>query len=192
MDKIKEFKYKKIKNFLTLSETNILKDYCRIKHRLNKQLFDTDPEGSGTTNSDTSIYADPLMESLLINKNSEMEKLTGLSLKPTYALWRMYTKFAELAPHKDRRACEISATINVGSDGTDWPIFIDHQLIYLNPGEALVYLGRDLTHWRGEFTGDWQAQVFLHYVDANGPFADQWKDKRIKWGSKFINIEGSR
>ena len=88
MDKIKEFKYKKIKNFLTLSETNILKDYCRIKHRLNKQLFDTDPEGSGTTNSDTSIYADPLMESLLINKNSEMEKLTGLSLKPTYAFYR--------------------------------------------------------------------------------------------------------
>jgi hypothetical protein len=192
MDTIKEFKYKKIENFLTLSETNILKDYCRINHRLNKTKFDLDLEGSGTTNFDTSFYGDPLMESLLINKNSEMEKLTGLSLKPTYAFWRMYTKFAELAPHKDRPACEISATVNIGGDGTDWPIIIDKKPIYLKPGEAALYLGCELIHSREEFTGDWQAQAFLHYVDANGPFANQWKDKRIKWGSKFINKEGRK
>ena len=187
MVSIREFKYRKIKDFLTLSEKNLLKDYCRIKHRLNKKNFDLDPETSRTTNFDTAIYGDPIMESLLINKNSQMEKITGLSLKPTYSFWRMYTKFVELTPHKDRPACEISVTINIGGDGTDWPIIIDKKQIDLKPGEASVYLGCELVHSRKEFLGDWQAQVFLHYVDANGPFADHWKDKRIKWGTQLIN-----
>jgi PKHD-type hydroxylase len=33
-------------------------------------------------------------------------------------------------------------------------------------------------HWRKKFKGEWQAQVFLHYVDADGPHKE-WKfDKR--------------
>jgi hypothetical protein len=179
MDNIKNFKYKKIKNFLTETEINLFKDYCRIRHRLNKNYFDTEQ----SSNLDTAIYADPLMESLLINKNLEMEKFTGLSLKPTYAYWRMYTKFADLKPHKDRPACEISVTINLGGDGTSWPIYMEGNSVNLNPGDAVIYLGCELSHWREEFQGDWQAQTFLHYVDANGPNADHWKDKRIKWGT---------
>jgi hypothetical protein len=40
MDSIKKFKYKKIENFLTVDETNLFKDYCRIRHRLNTESFD--------------------------------------------------------------------------------------------------------------------------------------------------------
>tara|TARA_R110000772_G_scaffold33787_2_gene82220 strand:- start:987 stop:1544 length:558 start_codon:yes stop_codon:yes gene_type:complete len=179
MDKIKKFKYKKIKKFLTASEVNLFKDYCRIRHRLNKEFFGDEQ----SNNFDTEIYADPLMESLLINKNGKMEKLTGVSLKPTYSFWRMYTKFTDLEPHKDRHACEISVTINLGSDGTSWPIYMEGNPVDLNPGDAVIYLGCELSHWREEFKGDWQAQAFLHYVDADGPYADHWKDKRILWGT---------
>ena len=63
MDSIKKFKYKKIENFLTVDETNLFKDYCRIRHRLNTESFDVK-----LANLDTRFYADPLMESLLINK----------------------------------------------------------------------------------------------------------------------------
>jgi PKHD-type hydroxylase len=36
-------------------------------------------------------------------------------------------------------------------------------------------------HWREKYTeGKWQAQVFLHYVDANGKYADWKYDKRNK------------
>lgn len=46
-------------------------------------------------------------------------------------------------------------------------------------GDAVLYRGCEVHHWRKKYKeGQWQAQVFLHYVDANGPHAE-WKfDKR--------------
>jgi predicted 2-oxoglutarate/Fe(II)-dependent dioxygenase YbiX len=48
-------------------------------------------------------------------------------------------------------------------------------------GDAALYRGMDKVHWREPYKeGKWQAQVFLHYVDADGPHAE-WKfDKRKK------------
>jgi hypothetical protein len=108
MENIKNFKYKLIKNFLTQEEINLLTDYCRIKHRVNLNLFDFQQNDNG----DTFFYGDPLMESLMVNKLNLMQKETGLELLPTYAFWRMYTINADLKKHKDRPACEISVYSN--------------------------------------------------------------------------------
>jgi hypothetical protein len=178
MKTIKNFKYKLIKNFLTIEEIKLLKDYCRIKHRLNFNLFDFKQNDNG----DTFFYGDPLMESLMVNKINIVERETGLKLIPTYSFWRMYTMFADLKKHIDREACEISVTIMIGSDGTSWPIYMNGMEINLQPGDAAVYLGCEVEHWREEFKGDWHAQTFLHYVDENG-FNKEWKrDKRLLFG----------
>jgi hypothetical protein len=182
MDTIRNFKYKKIEKFLNTSEVNLLKDYCRIRHRINKSGFDI--QQSKTL--DTMFYGDPLMESLLINKKEKMQELTGLKLLPTYAFWRMYTKFADLKKHSDRPSCEISVTVNIGGDGTSWPFLVDKSSIDLKPGDAVLYLGCEVEHWRDEFQGDWFAQTFLHYVDAEGPYKEYWKDGRLKWGEEKI------
>lgn len=182
MDTIRNFKYKKIKKFLDDTEVNLLKDYCRIRHRINKSSFDI--QQSKTL--DTVFYGDPLMESLLINKKEKMQELTGLKLLPTYAFWRMYTKFADLKKHSDRPSCEISVTVNIGSDGTSWPFLVDKSSIDLEPGDAVLYLGCEVEHWRDEFQGDWFAQTFLHYVDAEGLYKEYWKDGRLKWGEAKI------
>jgi PKHD-type hydroxylase len=52
-----------------------------------------------------------------------------------------------------------------------------------------MYRGMDKWHWREPyFEGKWQAQVFLHYVDQNGPHAEWKYDKRESLGlSKTIN-----
>ena len=157
----KDFKYKTIKGFLNKEELNLLNRYCEIKHRINIDSFDFVQNNNG----DTYYYADPLMESLLLKKLSIMEKETNKKLLPTYSFWRMYTKFADLKKHSDRPACEISVTVNIGIDGTQWPIFIEGEPIDLSEGDAVIYLGQDLKHWREEFAGDWYAQCFLHYVD---------------------------
>jgi len=179
MDTIKNFKYKKIENFLEINEINLLKDYCRIKHRINENSFDFHQNNNG----DTYFYGDPLMESLLIQKIPLMEKICNLELFATYAFWRMYSKFSVLKKHKDRESCEISVTVMIGSDRTSWPIFIENNSIELNPGDAVVYLGCEVEHWREEFQGDWHAQCFLHYVDKNGPFKHLSKDGRLLYGT---------
>jgi len=175
---IKNFKYKIVNNFITKEEATLLTNHCRIKHRLNNNSFDYEQNDNG----DTYFYGDPIMEALMVTKLVKMQEETGLKLLPTYTLWRMYTNNADLKKHKDRSSCEISVTVMLGSDGTSWPIYIDGQKIDMEPGDAVIYLGCELEHWREEFKGDWQAQCFLHYVDGYGPNAEWFKDKRMSYG----------
>ena len=182
MKTIKEFKYKLIKNFLTQDEIKLLVNYCRIKHRINFDSFDFLQNNNG----DTYFYGDPLMESLMISKLDLMQKETGLDLLCTYAYWRMYTLNAALEKHKDRPSCEISVTIMIGSDGKPWPIFMDGNSFDLKPGQALIYLGCELEHWRDSFKGDYHNQTFLHYVDQDGPFKDYRLDGRNILGTTKI------
>jgi hypothetical protein len=177
---IKNFKFKIIKNFLIKEEIKLLLNYCRIKHRINSKSFDD----LQSDNFDTYYYGDPLMESLMVNKLELMEKETQLKLKPTYSFWRMYSMFADLKKHTDREACEISVTVMIGSDGTKWPIYMDGAELDLEPGDAAIYLGCDIEHWREEFKGDWHAQAFLHYVDENGVNKEWFKDKRLLYGTQ--------
>ncbi len=178
MGTIKDFRYKLVKNFLTKEEVKLLTDYCRIRHRANFDSFDFNQNNNG----DTFFYGDPLMESLMVNKLYLMQKETGLELLPTYAFWRMYSMFADLKKHKDRPSCEISVTVMIGSDGTPWPIYMEGKEINMEPGDAAIYLGCEIEHWREEFKGDWHAQTFLHYVDKNGVNAEWFKDKRLLYG----------
>jgi len=178
MGTIKDFKYKLIKNFLTNQEVKLLTDYCRIKHRLNIDSFDLVQNDNG----DTYFYGDPLMESLMINKLDIVQKESGLQLLCTYAFWRMYTINADLKKHKDRPSCEVSVSVMIGSDGTSWPIYFEGGEINMEKGDAVIYLGCELEHYREEFKGDWHAQTFLHYVDKNGLNKEFARDKRILYG----------
>jgi hypothetical protein len=48
----------------------------------------------------------------------------------------------------------------------------------LKPGDGLLYRGTELFHWRDAYQGEALVQVFLHYVDRDGPHADQKFDGR--------------
>lgn len=170
----KDFKYKIVKNFLTPEEVKLGAYYLLLFHKKNLNSFDFDQNNNG----DTMTYADTFSESVMMMKLDKMEKETGLKLFPTYSFSRVYTFNAELVPHKDRPSCEISVTVMWGSDGTKWPIYMEDTPCELEPGDAVIYLGCELNHYRKPFTGDWHAQSFLHYVDQNGPYKDFKYDKR--------------
>ena len=129
-----------------------------------------------------------LFDSLLEQLTPSIEKVTGKKLHPTYAYARWYAPGDELKIHKDRPACEISATITLGFEGGQWPIYVGHESnkqdakqINMNVGDAVVYKGCELFHWREKYVeGQWQAQVFIHYVDAEGPNVEWKYDKREK------------
>ena len=60
--------------------------------------------------------------------------------------------------------------------------FVDDTAYDLDPGDAAIYLGMDVKHGREEFQGDWYSQCFLHYVDKNGKYTNQFRDNRTYWG----------
>jgi hypothetical protein len=132
-------------------------------------------------------YADPLMESILLHLQPALEQATGLNLLPTYSYIRIYETGAVLAKHTDRHACEISASLTIGYDAPElWPLWLESngqpRAISLEPGDMLLYKGRDLPHWREQFTGRHWIQAFFHYVDAEGALASYKFDGRTGVG----------
>ncbi len=140
-----------------------------------------------------SIYGEKHLDKLLENLCPKMSKLVNIPLLPTYSYSRIYYTNEELKIHKDRPSCEISATITLGHDKNSdiWPIFFSKNRTekdtirqVIDIGGAVIYRGCDIWHWRQNYKGKWQTQVFVHYVDANGPNADQAYDGRESLGSK--------
>lgn len=174
---IKEKGYIYIKNFFSKEELNFLQPYC-----LKKTL--TCAEENLICNQSaaaTWFYDDFIMDIFLENKLKKVEEISQLTLNKTYAFWRGYTFGSILPDHKDRPSCEISVTACIDSDGTQWPIHFDGNLINISVGDGVMYLGCDLNHGRpDEFKGSYMAQVFMHYVDVNGPFKDHANDQITK------------
>ena len=190
-----------IKEAIDPKVANFVYNYFLMKRQVARTFYDTRYISPFTTEwgiwSDEQVpntyshFAEIAMETLLLNVQPKMEKLTGLKLNPTYSYARIYKKGDVLHRHKDRFSCEISTTMNLGGD--DWPIYLENKKnvgipdgkkitvssdnkgtkVNLKPGDMLVYKGMILEHWREVFLGDNCAQVFLHYNNKNSKDADK-------------------
>jgi hypothetical protein len=136
----------------------------------NEQWYE-DPQTPGMF----AAYKDPSVMVIHSRLLPRMEEVTGLHLLPTYAYARIYRAGAILEKHKDRPACEVSATLLVGTNQDEtWPLFIEGEKIIQRPGEMAVYRGCEVEHWREPMTGPddaFHVQLFVHYVDADGPYS---------------------
>jgi PKHD-type hydroxylase len=104
----------------------------------------------------------------------------GKNLLPTYSYTRIYNSGNVLEPHVDRESCEWSVTINL-SQTHPWPIYMNDVEVIMDPGDGVLYQGNIVKHYRKAFEGIECIQMFLHYVDADGPFKDHVFDiQRIK------------
>jgi hypothetical protein len=54
--------------------------------------------------------------------------------------------------------------------------------LILDKGDIVVYKGMVSEHWREPYKGKQQIQIFMHYVDADGPHAEWSLDKRPMLG----------
>ncbi len=124
----------------------------------------------------------PFLE-LLCQRTLAVGELIEEPVLPTYTYARIYKNGEILARHRDRPACEISLTLNLGGD-SEWSIGIQKPNgaeveLNLNPGDAMLYLGCVADHWRDKpFSGQNYSQVFLHYVRSNGPNSWAYFDKK--------------
>lgn len=111
---------------------------------------------------------------------TKIEELTGEELLPTYSYARLYKNGNELEKHMDRPACEVSVTIQLGrSHHYSWPIYMEGKRIDMGEGDAVIYLGCEMEHWRNVCDGPedyYSGQVFIHFVRRNGPYSNEYGD----------------
>jgi hypothetical protein len=174
-----------VKNFVDEQTIAVVSQYFENKIRRGEWVQTTK---NGDPTSRYAYYSDPLIEVLLQASKEAVEYATGKELIPTYSYSRVYQPGESLKPHVDRPACEISVTVNVATKGDISPVYTqygqnDPEKHVLNPGDAVVYMGCDVMHWRQPLKdGQLNVQFMLHYVDKNGPNAEYAKDKRVDYG----------
>jgi predicted 2-oxoglutarate/Fe(II)-dependent dioxygenase YbiX len=171
-------KYVHFKDFLDIENCKELT--AELKRLVDQQVTVKDTQCPKSE----AVHGAMVFDKLLVDLLPHFEKASGKRLYPTYSYARLYKTGVKLEIHTDRPACEISATLTLGFDGKAWPIYmgdeggVNASKIEMAVGDAVLYRGMEKHHWRKKFKGEWQAQVFLHYVDADGPHKE-WKfDKR--------------
>ena len=187
----KEKGYEVVRCFISEELADFLWGYFELNahNKIDRIIQDTDTQ----VDSADSVYGDPAFDHLGAIYILKVQKVTGKVLLPTYTYGRLYRKGSELKKHKDRPACEHSVSVCLGEDIVEpWPLmFKDFQGevggAYLKPGDAVVYKGTDLEHWREPFKGRRQGQLFLHYVDKDGLYSDWIYDKREFLGRPALN-----
>ena len=162
-----------VKNLITKHNTFEMHDHLnqRSDGNLNDEQINNTP----------SFYADEMMQEMQTKLLPKIEEHIGLELLKTYTYARVYKRGDILRIHTDREACEISVTLDLGGD--PWSIWLldrdeNPVEVKLNPGDALIYRGLELHHWRAKFEGDIHTQVFLHYIDKYGQYIWAENDKR--------------
>ena len=136
----------------------------------------------------------PPMQAFLWALTPAMEAVTGQRLVPTYDYFRIYREGDICRVHRDRPACQHSLSLTLDySDDVPWPLevgtagesgpqdaFTDgfgpeaSTGLAMGIGDAVAYRGVEHRHGRTMPNPNaWSAHLFLHWVDPDGPFADQ-------------------
>jgi len=153
-------------------------------------------------NGSLARYNVPMYKQLHYIVRKEIEKCLGIDLLPTYFYDRFYYLGQELSRHSDRPACEISVTLQISTNSDKpWPIWFERpdgseSCVVMKNGDAAVYKGCEREHWRdplesrhSKVNNLWRTirrkeddtyhhQIFLHYVNSQGPFVQYANDVR--------------
>lgn len=170
-----------IKNFIPRFFSDYLKE---ILHTL--KVNDKLEKGDLQVGKSLCVYGDPAFDTFCKMSAPMLSNLVGKELLPTYTYARIYLNDAALLPHLDRKECEHSVTLFLGGDYTHlWPIWMKKegkhdtaQMCALEEGDAVVYRGSEVHHWRDHFEGKNYYQLFMHYVEKGGEYEDKIYDTR--------------
>jgi hypothetical protein len=66
--------------------------------------------------------------------------------------------------------------------------------LLMEPGDVLIYQGINVLHWRDQLEGDFSKNVFIHYVNKNGPLYKEhpeleWDGRESAYSDYDINFK---
>lgn len=159
----------------------------------NNKRFEYLPNES-QVNGSLARYNAPMYRHLHYLVRKKIEPILGIDLLPTYFFDRFYYPGQQLHRHIDRTSCEVSVTLQISTNVREpWPIWFERpdeseSYVVMNNGDAAVYKGCEREHWRdplesryNKLQRTWRKiirkdddtyhhQIFLHYVNAQGPY----------------------
>jgi hypothetical protein len=165
---LKQDKYLVVREFLPAKTAKALarefEFYCKSN----------EVPGDSQVPESQAFYNYPTFRELMYEKVFDINQILKIKLIPTYTYARVYLNGSTLERHTDREACEISLTVHLDGD-TQWPFCLQKKgeeavEINLNPGDAIIYMGMEVLHWRNKFEGEKYTQCFLHYVRSRGEY----------------------
>ncbi len=123
-------------------------------------------------------YGDEFFEEVHKELCQQLSKYLGIKLLTSFNCVRFYPEHEVLEKHIDREAAEFSMSITVDFKGEEeWPIYFSENedsgeeiKVSLNTGEAVLFQGSKLYHWRKPLKNQWQIQAFFFFVDADGQY----------------------
>lgn len=135
-------------------------------------------EGRGMTKM---IYKPPCAEEYYHRVQYFLNSYLRTDLLETYWFCTRYYNKSFMAAHTDRNACEVSVSLNIIQD-QPWELqlldrFGAKQKFETLPGDAVLYSGIDLEHWRTPYQGEQYTQLFFHYVRSTGPYNREQGDE---------------
>lgn len=167
--------YLKVENFLSKETCEVLAGaFLLLEHVASPDML----KGDGITPGAFFRHGYSAADSLLYYLRPKVEQITGFNLLPTFSYFRIYRNGHRLPMHTDRPSCEVSVTITLKKDDTPWSIIMDGEDIFLEQGDAAIYMGKEVMHSRKPFEGNECVQLFVHYVKADGQHTDWIYDKR--------------
>lgn len=154
-------------------------------------------------NGSLSRYNFPSYKELHYLVKKEVERILDIDLHPTYYFDRFYFTGQQLKRHSDRPSCEVSVTLQISTNKKDpWSIWFERPdgsetFVDMKNGDAVIYKGCEQEHWREPLQSKYNKvqrtfmklikkeddtyhhQIFLHYVNASGPYVNFAFDRGI-------------
>jgi len=140
----------------------------------------------------------PPMAAFLWGLTPRVSQIARCELMPSYAYFRIYQKGDLCRVHSDRQACEhsLSLTLELG-DNIPWALSMEQRhldqplaaveddfgeqpftSIPMSAGDGVMYRGVNHRHGRLDPNpNSYSAHMFLHWVDAKGPYIDHAFDR---------------
>jgi hypothetical protein len=104
-----------------------------------------------------------------------VSEIAGGPFKASFPFYASYHPGSELKAHRDREQCVLSVSVQLDHDPepsghAPWPIYLQasdataSMPVTMGLGDAAMFYGQEVRHWREALTEGWSSFWFLFYV----------------------------
>jgi len=168
--------------------------YLRYCVKLHEQLFKTSVNMFTPCVGDypKELPSSAFSEVLLMVFKDLMVKITGKELQPTFSSVKIFGQDNEILPHTSNPECEYTALLTLKKDKeTTWSCKLNNLVngssstFFPDINDILILRGDEvLLSYNKLEASDHVTQIYLHFVDINGKYAEHAFNQQNKKNQK--------